>query len=161
MLKAVLSAVVIALCGSARAGTLDVTWTEPGESASWQQSTNPTPIAIVGDYTEVPVSDASPSSISGIFYYTPVADGGFEDNKFFIVTSGDQVFSGSLAAPVFSAGQYLQLDLFTGQFGFLTFTAVSGSVPEPSTWAMMLIGFAGLGFVGYRASRRTKVDALA
>jgi hypothetical protein len=28
------------------------------------------------------------------------------------------------------------------------------SVPEPSTWAMMLIGFAGLGFAGYRASRR-------
>jgi hypothetical protein len=23
-------------------------------------------------------------------------------------------------------------------------------VPEPSTWAMMLLGFAGLGFVGYR-----------
>ncbi len=31
-------------------------------------------------------------------------------------------------------------------------TAGSGAdgVPEPSTWAMMLLGFAGLGFVGYR-----------
>ena len=27
--------------------------------------------------------------------------------------------------------------------------------PEPSTWAMMLLGFAGLGFAGYRASRKT------
>lgn len=27
--------------------------------------------------------------------------------------------------------------------------------PEPSTWTMMLIAFAGLGFAGYRASRRT------
>jgi hypothetical protein len=26
-------------------------------------------------------------------------------------------------------------------------------VPEPSTWAMMLIGFAGLGFAGYRRAR--------
>jgi hypothetical protein len=26
-------------------------------------------------------------------------------------------------------------------------------VPEASTWAMMIIGFAGLAFVGYRASR--------
>jgi hypothetical protein len=25
-----------------------------------------------------------------------------------------------------------------------------GAVPEPSTWAMMLLGFAGLGYVGYR-----------
>jgi hypothetical protein len=29
-------------------------------------------------------------------------------------------------------------------------------VPEPSTWAMMLAGFAGLGALAYRASRRTK-----
>jgi PEP-CTERM motif len=28
------------------------------------------------------------------------------------------------------------------------------TVPEPSTWAMMLLGFAGLGFAGYRASRK-------
>jgi hypothetical protein len=36
--------------------------------------------------------------------------------------------------------------------GSLTEIAVS-PVPEPSTWAMMLLGFAGLGFVGYRASQ--------
>jgi hypothetical protein len=29
----------------------------------------------------------------------------------------------------------------------------SGAVPEPSTWAMMLIGFAGLAFAGYRRAR--------
>ena len=28
-------------------------------------------------------------------------------------------------------------------------------VPEPSTWAMMVLGFAGLGFAGYRASRKS------
>ncbi len=34
------------------------------------------------------------------------------------------------------------------------------AVPEPSTWAMMLLGFAGLGFAGYRrtASRLPGVD---
>jgi PEP-CTERM motif len=29
-------------------------------------------------------------------------------------------------------------------------------VPEPATWAMMLIGFAGLGFAGYRRSRKPR-----
>lgn len=29
----------------------------------------------------------------------------------------------------------------------------TGTVPEPSTWAMMLVGFAGLGYAGYRRSR--------
>jgi PEP-CTERM motif len=42
-----------------------------------------------------------------------------------------------------------------GCFGFDF--AVGGAVPEPSTWAMMLIGFAGLGFAGYRASRKSQM----
>jgi PEP-CTERM motif len=29
-----------------------------------------------------------------------------------------------------------------------------GVVPEPSTWAMMMLGFAGLGFAGYRKTKR-------
>ena len=28
--------------------------------------------------------------------------------------------------------------------------ALTSTTPEPSTWAMMLLGFVGLGFVGYR-----------
>ena len=28
------------------------------------------------------------------------------------------------------------------------------NVPKSSTWAMMLLGFAGLGFAGYRAARK-------
>jgi PEP-CTERM motif len=39
-----------------------------------------------------------------------------------------------------------------GGFGVGTFT-LSAAVPEPSTWAMMLLGFAGLGFA-FRQSRR-------
>jgi hypothetical protein len=38
-----------------------------------------------------------------------------------------------------------------GPGGFGLDFAVGGAVPEPSTWAMMLIGFAGLGFAGWRA----------
>ena len=32
-------------------------------------------------------------------------------------------------------------------------------IPEPATWAMMLAGFAGLGFAGYRASRKRSAIA--
>jgi probable HAF family extracellular repeat protein len=32
---------------------------------------------------------------------------------------------------------------------------LADTVPEPSTWVMMLLGFAGLGVVGYRASRKS------
>ena len=38
--------------------------------------------------------------------------------------------------------------------GDATFTASTNAIPEPSSWAMMLIGFAGLGYVGCRRARR-------
>jgi hypothetical protein len=33
------------------------------------------------------------------------------------------------------------------------------AVPEPSTWVMMLAGFAGLGFLGYRRNRAPSLNA--
>jgi hypothetical protein len=38
------------------------------------------------------------------------------------------------------------------------FTLVIGT-PEPSTWAMMLLGFAGLGYAGYRRSKARPASA--
>ena len=31
---------------------------------------------------------------------------------------------------------------------------LNGATPEPSTWVMVILGFAGLGFAGYRTSRK-------
>jgi probable HAF family extracellular repeat protein len=60
-------------------------------------------------------------------------------------------------------GQYNNGTL-NGTFGFLltpsastAVSAIPGSVaaaPELSTWAMLVVGFAGLGFVGYRGKRK-------
>jgi hypothetical protein len=35
-----------------------------------------------------------------------------------------------------------------------SFTGLGGAVPEPSTWALMLAGFAGMGYSGYRRNKR-------
>jgi hypothetical protein len=42
---------------------------------------------------------------------------------------------------------------FTNASYFVTLTITT--VPELSTWAMLALGFAGLGFAGYRTSRRS------
>jgi PEP-CTERM motif len=34
------------------------------------------------------------------------------------------------------------------------------TAPEPSTWAMMMLGFAGLGFAGYRKSHKAAIAAV-
>jgi hypothetical protein len=38
---------------------------------------------------------------------------------------------------------------------------VGGAVPEPSTWAMMLLGFAGLGYARYWRARKESVSIVA
>ena len=38
-------------------------------------------------------------------------------------------------------------------YGEITSSGGPPPVPEPSTWAMLLIGFAGLGLAGYRKGR--------
>jgi hypothetical protein len=43
---------------------------------------------------------------------------------------------------------------------FFEATFPATTIPEPSTWAMMLAGLAGLGFLGYRQARRAKPQAV-
>ena len=45
--------------------------------------------------------------------------------------------------------------------GDATFTAATNAIPEPSSWAMMLIGFAGLGYAGYRRARAARTTLAA
>jgi len=48
-----------------------------------------------------------------------------------------------------SDGAYPNGADYEGSGGFWTMTPVA-AVPEPSTWAMMILGFAGIGFMTYR-----------
>jgi hypothetical protein len=67
----------------------------------------------------------------------------YSANDFFGVTS-DTLFTSVLVTSTDEA-----LNLNNINFG----SAVS-AIPEPSTWAMMMLGFAGIGLLGYRRSRR-------
>jgi PEP-CTERM motif len=40
-----------------------------------------------------------------------------------------------------------------------TVSILSGGVPEPSTWAMMILGFTGLGFMTYRRKNKKAAEA--
>ena len=44
-------------------------------------------------------------------------------------------------------------------FGEITSSGGGGTIPEPSTWVMMLAGFAGLGYMGYRKSQTSAAIA--
>ena len=101
-------------------------------------------------------------------------DGGVTKIVAFNQNSGGDY--GDFAPPGTGAGQLIQ-NAFnsTGQdeayttsspeFAMMEFIGYNGSataptVPEPSTWAMMLLGFAGLGFAGYRKAKSWQTSPL-
>jgi hypothetical protein len=47
----------------------------------------------------------------------------------------------------------------TADFSLGTITESSSPTPEPSTWVLLLLGFAGLGFAGYRSRKAVSIAA--
>jgi hypothetical protein len=71
---------------------------------------------------------------------------------------GEYTRDGGIAAPgTYSFGDQLQIFAATPDRPMVGSSSFGGTwqvVPEPSTWAMMLLGFVGLGLAGYRSSRK-------
>jgi hypothetical protein len=116
--------------------------------------------------------------------FTPVTQ--FEGNYtgYFVNTNGGQVLADWFGNPAYPAIDYFKPGFFGPKSGAVVLFSDSDAmvagdaltttnenlvlnafgtyqltppVPEPSTWAMMLLGFAGLGFAGFRASRKAVV----
>ncbi len=64
---------------------------------------------------------------------------------------GDALFSGALEAPHFTPGAYA-LSLGTNQpkDTTLVISALTAPVPEPATWALMIVGFGAIGLAARR-----------
>ena len=158
-LKVAAAAVVVALSVTpAFAELLNFSWEyEPGEVATWSQPSDPTPLLFDSDFTRVAVSGGTTTSqgpFPRIDFFSSDENGGLElalmnDT---IESEGAQIFTGTVDAPIFSPGRY---EIQTEGSEDFSFVVVTAAVPEASTWAMMLIGFAGLGYAGYRSSRKS------
>jgi hypothetical protein len=78
-----------------------------------------------------------------------------------IVVNGAQIFTGgSVTDAVINLGSNFGPNIDLTIFGdgiFVIGGAVPEAVPEASTWAMLVLGFAGLGLVGYRSKSRVSV----
>lgn len=108
-------------------------------------------------FTNVPNTSVHP--IFEILAFFDSDDGGgfvatpyFSDdpNVVYFNLFGDQLFLGSTAAPTLLTGTF-NLSNGSDMSDVLTVTAI----PEPSTWAMMILGFVGVGFMAYRRRNQT------
>jgi hypothetical protein len=76
-------------------------------------------------------ANSIPRSFDGPFTYAPAP---YDSNAYIQFTSS--IAEGN------SQSQYLDIRARV--------TTVAPALPEPSTWAMMILGFAGVGFMAYR-----------
>jgi hypothetical protein len=109
----------------------------------------------LGSSTTFGIEDGLTASAAGAFDTFTSTNGGSSSNLWQLETFD---FTASAATTTLSlvgasGRDYIGLDnVVMDDLGV-------GPVPEPSTWAMMLFGFVGLGLAGWRVSRRSTVAA--
>ena len=145
--------------GSYAASVLTVTSSQAGENSGEGEVTiDGVSVGTVGSIVTYTTTDAS---------FDIVAYGAQGGGSFRFAGSPGAEFGGDVTLPIGTV-----LDILVGQAGgsgsiaglggggggggsFVWIVSEPAVVPEPSTWAMMLVGFAGLGFAGYRRTRKT------
>jgi hypothetical protein len=97
-------------------------------------------------------------------------NGGPSTNTSVPTNDGTQLgsnFDAAFASPLFSHGSYIlgpgtydvTGTVVLSPYGSGGAAAQLSAVPEASTWVMMLAGFAGLGFIGYRRNKAASTAA--
>ncbi len=67
------------------------------------------------------------------------------------ITAGGNIEGSVFAQEFLGGGELHNNNLFNGALPAAALA--TAAVPEPSTWAMLIAGFAGLGFLGWRRAR--------
>jgi hypothetical protein len=113
-----------------------------------------------GVATTTPTFTGFPSGVtSGTYDHTFDLTSASSYNPAFVTANGGTVASAeaTLLAGLDAGNAYL--NIHTANFGGGEIRGFLHAVPEPSTWAMLLIGFAGVGFMAYR--RKAKAGLMA
>jgi hypothetical protein len=122
----------------------------PGVEFGYQDPANTITVDITGSQiiiTDVLITNGTNSPIM----FT------LKDSAFSNITSVSDNFAGGAFSLVgdtftFTTNSFPGPGTFTGVFNV-------GAVPEPSTWAMMILGFAGVGFMAYRRKNKRALNA--
>jgi len=146
------------------AATLLFNFSGPSGTALFELASNPTPNSsqifigsdqfsfsnVAGTFGGVAGTASTISFGNGIFSSLSIT----APNLGFTQFNAPTLFTGLPSDPTFLTGSFTLVNPFFGN-GTLSISPVAG-VPEPATWAMMLVGFGGIGFA---MRRRSKVRA--
>jgi hypothetical protein len=114
-------------------------------SSSLSNSTPATTLTITlsSAVTAFGLDFTTPGGVDGVFSLS----NGFTSNPIPTTAFGPAQFEGFVSDTAFNT---ITLTVPTDGFFVFDLTTAVAAVPEPSTWAMMLLGFLGVGFMAYR-----------
>jgi hypothetical protein len=95
------------------------------------------------------ISYTGPKTVQSLTFDVDVSNTFLLDSSDFVLSTGNGGTKAFFAADITGNGN-------TGPVGALTLTT---AVPEPSTWAMMILGFAGIGAMTYRRRKSAMLAA--
>ena len=145
----------------------------------WQDSTGTPGLPLFGSETQIAaVSDSSLTSSFALYTFTPASPIMLTANTFYDIgidthsLVGDPLVTDVVFGNTVDPAVLIRPSVALGAFYFHTVGGVDPNsdgpyelivrvaAPEPSTWAMMLLGFAGLGFAGYRHGAKARQAAV-
>lgn len=148
-----------ALAGSSPASAAEVLFEFTGPNAiSFTVDQSPTPDLVQPSSFLLQGVAVTVNGVTSLAQITFDISGGLGSGLFLFVGSGASTFSGGPSNPTFLTGTR---SIFGGPFPDaanyrLTISEVqSASVPEPATWAMLLLG---IGAVGFALRRRKQME---
>ena len=143
-----------------------------GESNfSFKLDRNPTVNAVDDDQFFISsVPNTSAANPFDVYFFTTFLDGGItfalgdvvlSDNLGYFNFTSVQLFTGPTSSPSFVTGSYdlVGFDIPGGSVPSATLLISVAAVPEASTWAMMILGFSGVGLIMYRRRRTAALAA--
>lgn len=128
--------------------------TDTNEPFSFHIDSNPMPLENeegAGFIAAITNGTGLYADLSSITFFSSDEGGAFDSYY------GPQLYIGSEQAPSLLAGSFdILFEDLSDQTGTLTIGELAGAVPEPATWAMMLVGFGAVG-TGLRR-RKGQID---
>jgi hypothetical protein len=151
-----------ALLASTPASATIINFTVTGDdTASWSIDDTVAPSFVDADtfvYSADMTVNGTPTGIVGITFYDDAFSGGIYGGGFGFLSP--QLFSRPTSSPTFLLGTFNAIGFPDDSRSYTVTISAEGGVPEPSTWAMMLVGFGGIGY-SMRARRRKMLPQAA
>jgi hypothetical protein len=119
-------------------------------SGSWIDNGASTPVSATVFFTD------SSGAISDVLSYTFAPSSGGNGSLSGFMISGMLSAADLAGVGITSTATAPEGQRFVFDNAFIEAHVLGAPTPEPSTWAMMLLGFAGLGYAGWRRSAKAR-----